>query len=547
MTQLRIAFTLLLTALVGALSAQTLTVMKEKEKYGYADENGKMIIKAQYTQAYPFENGKAKVRKGDKWGYIDEKGKALIAIDYENIEPFENGIARVKKGGKYGYIKEDGTIYIKPEYDFIGTFNEDGWLWVGKGKSLKESNKGLYRHDQLIMKPGPQYLGFYVRTDSADYTDGHPIGTNEAGPAHNEIKTNFCRLSRSTEPYIWTMPLGIYTRIFDLDGLQVVAQQTGAVGMPKDGYSIVRKYANKKGKIYYDFNYVAADGKSKKLFKKDIRQQVDTADIYESCTPFHNGKALCGTESLAYLIDNQGNTLTDMYDRLTPVKGLGYISRQGDRYGLLSLGGQENVAPSFQLILPPFEGSQILPAQDNSTGRFGFIDFSGKQLVPFRFEDAIAFTDGKGYVKENGYYGIVDLQGNYIVKNRWQHILPATTAGCDYLWVQSPETSKWQCLNISRDALSFDSAFDGANSFDDKGRALIMSGDKIGAVSVDGTSILPVRFTTQDIASAALRYLDNEGKSFMNDTEAFRFNIYNNGERHKYRLHQQIADEMWDF
>ena len=33
----------------------------------------------------------------------------------------------------------------------------------------------------------------------------------------------------------------------------------------------------------------------------------------------------------------------------------------------------------------------------------------------------------------------------------------------------------------------------------------------------------------------------------MNDTEAFRFNIYNNGERHKYRLHQQIADEMWDF
>lgn len=97
MTQLRIAFTLLLTALVGALSAQTLTVMKEKEKYGYADENGKMIIKAQYTQAYPFENGKAKVRKGDKWGYIDEKGKALIAIDYENIEPFENGIARVKK------------------------------------------------------------------------------------------------------------------------------------------------------------------------------------------------------------------------------------------------------------------------------------------------------------------------------------------------------------------------------------------------------------------------------------------------------------------
>ncbi len=546
MTHLRIAFSLILAAAIGALSAQTLTVKKEKDKYGFADETGKMVIKAKYNQAYPFENGRAKVCKGDNWGFIDATGKEIIPIQYASISAFENGLASVKKGNKYGYIKEDGTIYIKPEYDFIGTPNEDGWVWVGKGKTLEASQKGLYHHDKLVVKPGPFYLGFYFPTDSIDYTDGRPVDYVGDAPKNYEIKSNFCRLSRSTEPYIWVT--SVYkTGILDLDGNKVIVPPAGCIGMPKDGYALVRKHSTKKKKDYYEYNYLSADGKSKKLFKKDVCQEVDPDNVYETCMPFNNGKAMCGDHNLAYIIDTQGNTVTEMYDRLMPVGKLGFISVKGSRYGLLSAEGKENVAPTYKLILAPFEGSEVLPAQEEASGNFGFIDFSGKQIVPFRFQDATAFSDGKGYVKENGFYGIVDPVGNYIVRNRWQSILPASIAGCDYVWVQSPDTSKWHCLSISRDALSFDTGFDGANSFDAKNRALVLANDKIGAVAADGSMVLPVKFSSVDLANAALLYIDGKGLSSMSDTEAYRFNIYNNNNRHKYRLSQVVDEEMWDY
>lgn len=60
-------------------------------KIGYADENGQIIIAPQYSCAFPFENGKAKVAyectqeqdavseykgsKSTKWFYIDKKGE----------------------------------------------------------------------------------------------------------------------------------------------------------------------------------------------------------------------------------------------------------------------------------------------------------------------------------------------------------------------------------------------------------------------------------------------------------------------------------------
>ena len=37
----------------------------EKGKFGYVDENGKKVISYKYTEAYRFEEGLAKVKKGD--------------------------------------------------------------------------------------------------------------------------------------------------------------------------------------------------------------------------------------------------------------------------------------------------------------------------------------------------------------------------------------------------------------------------------------------------------------------------------------------------
>jgi len=533
--------------MVMTMSSQTLSVHKVKEKYGYVDESGSLVIKADYDHAYPFQGDRAKVCKKDKWGYIGKNGKPIIPIQYDNIEEFENGIARVSKGGKYGFIKEDGTVYIKPDFNFIGSFNEDGYIWVAKGKSLKDAAKGLYRHDKEIIPPKFKSLGFYVATDSTDYTKGAPISFNDGFPANNEITSGFCELSTSRQPYIWVCNVMSQTAIYDLDGNLLVKFQTGAVGMPRDGYSLRRAYSKKGNKMYYTYNYISADGKSSKLFKKDIKQLLDENNIYETCKPFDKGIAMCGSESNAYLIDTNGNNVSSLYDRLWFVPGKGYITAYNDTYGLITLEGKEIVEPKYTKLMAPFEGGDVLPAQEPGTGRFGFIDFSGKQVVPFRFDDAIAFADGKAYIKEGSYYGVVDTNGNYIVKNRWAAIIPPTHPESGLAWGQSPETNKWHAIRISDDTLAFETGYDAAMTFDSKGRAIVKNGDLFGAVSTDGSAVLPYCFNDEETANAAIAYIDAEGKTVMEEIDAYRFNIYNSPARHKYRLHETIATNMWDY
>jgi hypothetical protein len=537
---------LLMAFLTSLMSAQTLTVQEQKGKFGYVDESGKFIIKASYDHAYPFDGETAKVCKGDKWGYIDKQGKAVIPLQYESIEEFSNGIALVKKNKKYGYITRDGKDYIKPDYDFIGSFNEQGYIWVGKGKTLAASLKGLYRYDKLIIQPKEPYLGFYVATDSTDYTNGAPIPTKNSVPTNNEIKSNFCKLSSPGSDYIWTANASGLPSVYDIDGKLLIKTQKGALGMPHDGYSIIRTFSISKKVQYYNFNYIATDGKATKLFKKDIQQEIDLDNIYDACTPFYEGKAQCGTGSISYLVDTNGNSASPLYDKLQLVQNKGYISTTGGKYGLLSLEGKEIVKPSYEIILPPYEGENIMAAK-NASGKSGFLDFNGNEVIPFKYDVAYTFTDGRAIVAENNLCGMVDNTGNYIVANRWEAILPTKGKGNDFVWVKSPDSHKWQTLQISKDALSFEQAFDEVSAYDSKGRALVQEGEQFGAVASDGTAVLPLNFNDATIARKALAYIDENGKSTMEEIDAYRFNIYNNPQRHKFRISETISDNMWDF
>jgi hypothetical protein len=529
------------------MSAQTLTVQEHKGKFGYVDKSGKFIIKASYDHAYPFDGETAKVCKGEKWGYIDKKGKAVIAIQYESIEEFSNGIALVKKNKKYGYITRDGKDYIKPDYDYIGSFNDEGYIWVGKGKTLATALKGLYRYDKLIIQPKDPYLGFYVATDSIDYANGAPISIKNGVPANNEIKSNFCKLSSPGSDYIWTVNVSGLPSIYDIDGKLLIKPQKGALGMPHDGYAIIRTFSTSKKVQYYNFNYIATNGKASKLFKKDIKQEIDLDSIYDACSPFYEGKALCGTGSIAYLIDTNGNSASTIYDQLQLIPSKGYIAITDGKYGLLSLQGKEIVKPSYSIIRPPYEGEDIMAASNASTGKSGFIDLNGNEVIPFKFDAAYTFTDGRAIVAENNLCGMVDNTGNYIVANRWEAILPTQGKGNDFVWVKSPDSHKWQTLQISKDALSFATAFDDACAYDSKGRAFVKEGELIGAIATDGSAILPFSFNDLTIANKAMAYIDENGKSTMDEIDAYRFNIYNNPQRHKFRIGETISENMWDF
>ena len=170
-----------------------------KNKYGYIDKDGKMVISASYDYASEFSEGVARVGKKGKYGFIDEKGKIVAPIKYVATSNFNYGLAVVKaadnkfffikKNGepfnenvyldaksfseglaavqdqfyKYGFINTKGELVINNEYSVVSWFKE-GFAAVGK----LEGGKTLYTY---INTAGEKLTDFEFE-DAKDFKDG---------------------------------------------------------------------------------------------------------------------------------------------------------------------------------------------------------------------------------------------------------------------------------------------------------------------------------------------------------------------------------------
>ncbi len=84
--------------------------VKKKNKYGYIDSTGRMIIPAKFYAAQPFSEGLAAVRENSYYGYINSNGGYEIAPQYDYAESFSCGIARVYKNGKSVFVDKTNKI-----------------------------------------------------------------------------------------------------------------------------------------------------------------------------------------------------------------------------------------------------------------------------------------------------------------------------------------------------------------------------------------------------------------------------------------------------
>lgn len=112
------------------------------KRFGYIDNEGKMVISLQFSQARGFSpDGLAAVKRGRHWGFIDFQGKLRIAPQFEAVSDFAGGLAAFKYSkwywlqAKWGYLNYQGKIVIEPQFNQAFSFSEGlalvrvGFLW----------------------------------------------------------------------------------------------------------------------------------------------------------------------------------------------------------------------------------------------------------------------------------------------------------------------------------------------------------------------------------------------------------------------------------
>lgn len=128
-----------------------------KNLHGYIDKTGKMIVKPQYDEAGDFSDGLAVVSKDYRWGYIDSTGKEVIPLQFVEALDFSEGLAAVymetDKDAQWGYINKKGKVVIQPKFYKAYSFHE-GVAKIIDGKFEEANLQGFIdTTGNFIIKP----------------------------------------------------------------------------------------------------------------------------------------------------------------------------------------------------------------------------------------------------------------------------------------------------------------------------------------------------------------------------------------------------------
>lgn len=93
-----------------------------KNKIGYINEQGELVIDHQFDFGWYFKEGIAIVGNNGNFGYISNTGKLICPIQYSYCSDFNSGIAVVGIKNKYGLINRNGDQITEIKYDTLSDF-----------------------------------------------------------------------------------------------------------------------------------------------------------------------------------------------------------------------------------------------------------------------------------------------------------------------------------------------------------------------------------------------------------------------------------------
>lgn len=484
------------------LSAQTLhmTTGGKKEKIGYADENGEIVIKCKYVIAEEFHDGIAMVSDdGEHYGFIDERGKEVLPIKYDEICPVEYGVRRIRDKDEWGLIDEKGEVLLKAKYTYISRFNCYGKAWVMKGGKLnkeQEYEDGEYGIINLtgkfLIPTDYKYLMEFgsTRYDWSKEGDTFNQSLDRTGKVLSYKATRSPKDTLETEcNYVGYSSEGkkLKNQLAGLlDGYGNVLVKEGTYSRIYEPASNMMAFYNLKGKkMSTGFLELGSkriinikSGKLKsKHFHNDWSLYIDSTYV----NPFHGelGVVRIGQNN-AHLIDRYGKQVGQNYRDIW-----WYNDDKHEGYWLCSDGKTQSMIDEKGNTLVPLGKYTKIVAYDNydATDLFpvcdlqgicGVIDRHGREVIPFEYETIYRSRYGIFIVKRDGKFGALNAQNQTLVEPIYEGITFNKTAHPKSLWVQKMDRH-YYCYDLEKQQMASNGYYDVTVQGDGKYTVCVLS------------------------------------------------------------------------
>lgn len=321
--------------------------------------------------------------KKSKWGYVNEAGKAVIKHKYDNARAFSDGLAAVNKGGYWGLINEAGKEVLKCKYNEVRYFSEEGVAIV---RSRINVSNGVYANKFGVVDKTGSFIVPLEYDTIRDFSNGLAVVKGEiandwSGYSHKK----YIRWGIIDKAGALVQPLK-YTEISEFsDDLLKAEEEVNSYSYSR--YHII----DKAGKI--------------------IATYTEIGEFSEGLAKVKSGnKWGCIDKTGKEIIPVEYKEISEFSDAL--LKAEEDDSYSYSRYHIIDKAGK--IIAKYSWVGELSEGL----ARVKSGDKWGYIDKTGKVVIPVEYYSAKDFSEGFARVaKDNtGYsWGIIDKTGTSVL------------------------------------------------------------------------------------------------------------------------------------
>ena len=333
-------------------------------------------------------------RSGEKWGYADEEGTLVIPAKYEEADFFCNGLAAVKSGGEYLLVDGNGTVVDKFD-DPIGlnTFSQS--FKINGNETNETVSVVLEDYVEVTVK---NMRGLYNSSGSAAI----PVKYDQLTALGNDLVL-VKRNNQSGLFHIKGVELlePIYDEVYpfkeDLARVKKDSLASGEKVTKTKTQEITTTYSRKSPR----YGFVNYEGKTVIPME------------YTNASDFSNGVAIVNKVLRQDgVIDNKGNIVVPLEYFSIGFIGTNHLKvRDVDHWALFDRAGKQ---------LSDFKYQDIKDVADDRVAvrlnnAWGFLDIEGKEISKMDYEQVSNFSDGRAVVRRDNLYGYIDVTGKEVI------------------------------------------------------------------------------------------------------------------------------------
>ena len=331
-----------------------------------------------------------------RFGWMGLDGKPVIPAQYESVGFFKEGLAWAEKNGKYGYVNKLNEVVI--DFQFTDAIDfEKGRAVIAKG----DLSGIIDRSGTLIFPIEFKDIGqfsedlIYAQKDSLyGYFDVY---------GYQRIQPQF------TEAFSFS---GGKARVKSGD-LEAFIDPYGSFIVPPVYEEI---------DFFTDSLLVFLEGDYYGLM--NLKGQVVVPATYDLITPLDHERSLFVKDDKVGYLSPKGieiipavySTFTNLQEEATFTGNYAKVLK-GDKYGFIDKSGKVMVPFQYRILGKP--GTMIA---FEKSGKWGYIDLSNKVLLPPAYEAAETFKDGLGIVRMLTLYGAISAKGTPVIPLQFTEI-----------------------------------------------------------------------------------------------------------------------------